>query len=148
MGEQDNITTGAREVADLLKEGKTEDVGSRLRDDFNNMSSEDFRQLIHQIDEMNASDRRANSSLPDIEFHETTMEGSKVIQSVEITTPGAIFGNLWRNSETVVDSKGGDGMVGHVTSLISGRNAMLADAADLSRAKSEAAAAPIEQRKN
>src|SRR5687767_2256238 len=98
--EVDNITQGAREVADLLKDGNTEEVGNRLRDDFQNMSTEDYRQLIHKIDDMNAQDRKTNSSLPDIEFHETSMEGTSAIHDVSITTPGKVFGNMWRNSET------------------------------------------------
>jgi hypothetical protein len=148
MGEQDNITQGAREVADLLKEGKTEDVASRLRDDFQNMSSEEFRQFIQKVDQFNAEDRAANQDLPDIEFTETEMVGTKAIQQVEITTPGKVFGNWWRNSETVIDTEGGDGMVGHATSLIHGRNAQLAEAmADNSTQPASNENKPIEQRR-
>ncbi len=147
MSEQDNIQQGAREVADLLKDGKTEEAGSRLLDDFKNMSTEDFRQFVKQVDEMNAGDRTTNKNLPDIEFKETSVAGTEAIQRVDITTPGKVFGNMWRNSETVVDGGHGGGMLAHTESLIQGRNAQLAQAMGMERTANEQVK-PVEQRRN
>jgi len=78
------------------------------------------------VDDFNAQDRQTNAKLPDIVLNESSMEGTKVIQSVDITTPGKVFGNMWRNSETIDLTRGGSGMVGHLDGLVSGRNAILA----------------------
>lgn len=144
MGEQDNIQKGAREVADLLKDGKTKEAGERLRDDFQHMGTQEFKDFLHAVKDMNAGDQKVNRKLPGIVFHETRMEGADAISEVAITTPGKIFGNLWRNSETVVKSEGGSGMLGNTTAKLHGRRAELEDALAADR---ERPSAPIEQRK-
>jgi len=148
MSEQENMEKGARQVADLLKEGKTEEAGERLRDDFKNMSSDDFKAFVKQVDKYNENDRATNSKLPDITFHQTSFEGTTVIQSVDITTPGKVFGNMWRNSETAVDGGLGSGSLAHVETLIQGRNAQLAEAQESIDRTASTRVKPIEQQKN
>ena len=148
MSEQENIQKGAREVADLLKDGKTAEAGDRLRDDFKNMSTDEFKAFVKQVDKYNEDDRATNSKLPDITFHETSLEGTTVIQSVDITTPGKVFGNMWRDSETVVDGGLGSGMLAHTETLIQGRNAQLAQAMESFDRTANERVKPIEQQKN
>jgi len=147
MGEQENMQKGAREVADLVKDGKTEEVGNRLRDDFQHMSTEEFRAFVKQVDQYNADDRATNKNLPDIVVNETKMEGTTAVQSIDITTPGKVFGNMWRNSTEVLDAGHGAGMLAHTESLIGGRNAQLEQAYQMAERSSNETAKPIEQRK-
>jgi len=147
MGEN-NIQKGAREVADLLKDGKTQEAGERLNDDFHKMPTDEFRKLVKQVDSYNADDRTTNKNLPDIEIRETSMENTTVVQSVDITTPGKVFGNMWRNSETVVDCRGGAGMIAHVDGLITGQRAELDRILNSMDRSSNEQAKPIEQRNN
>ena len=144
MSEQDNIQKGAREVADLLKQGKTEEVGNRLRDDFQHMSTQEFKDFMHALKDENKADQKIDKKLPGIELHETTLEGMSAISQVDITTPGKVFGNLWRNSETVVKTEGGGSMLGNATSKLHGRQAELEDAMNEGKDRPQA---PIEQRK-
>ena len=147
MGEKDNMQTGAREVADLIKEGKTEQAGDRLRDDFKNMSTDEFRAFVKQVDQYNADDRSVNKNLPDLVVNETEMAGTKAIQSLDITTPGKVFGNMWRNSTEILDAGHGAGMLSHTESLIQGRNAQLEQVYQSMDRTSNQQAKPIEQRK-
>jgi hypothetical protein len=148
MSEQENMQQGAREVADYLKEGKIEQAGERLRDDFQHMTTDEFRAFVKQVDQYNADDRATNKDLPDITFHETSLEGTQAIQKVDITTPGKVFGNMWRNSETVVDGGHGSGMLAHTETLIQGRNAQLAQVMEGFDRTANERVKPIEQRKN
>ncbi len=56
MGNENNINQGAREMADLLKDGKVEQFVGRIGADQEAMSREDFSTMIKKIKEDNVND--------------------------------------------------------------------------------------------
>ncbi len=94
-----DIPATARALANELKDGKP-DV---FKDSTNYVrcatDEREFLQIMRKAQEDNASDLKANSSLPGLEVY-TEIDGVKV----DVTTPGAITGNLWRNSQRVANS--------------------------------------------
>jgi hypothetical protein len=122
-----NLVQGATEMEDLLKQGKTKEFSDRLRSDYTSMSTDDFRQFMHNLNDLNKADRAANANLPGLELHETSVNGTEAIQRVELTTPGKVFGNYWRNSQAVIAGSLGSGMLSHTESIITGARAQLND---------------------
>lgn len=120
----DNFDEGAKQMADLLKEGKTEDFKSRLVDDFQHMSREDFNSFVNKIKDDNKNDLAANKDLPGLNVEQRNMEGVTATTEVDITTPGRVMGNWSRNSETVLKSDG-NGMLGVAEQALRGRQAEL-----------------------
>lgn len=121
----DNIKQGAEELAGLLKNKDVEGVANRLKEDFNHMSPAGFRDLVKQAHDINAADLKADKSLPELKFTELSMDNATVVNKVDITTPGKIFGNMWRNTENVIDS--GGGMLGHDVSTLASRSGQIND---------------------
>src|SRR5271170_1893132 len=115
----DNLEHGAREMADLLKEGKTEDFKKRLSDDAHDMSREDFNSFMGKLKSENQKDLAANKDLPGVEFEKHSLEGSEAVTKVDITTPGKIMGNWSRNNETVLKTDG-NGMLGVAEGIVGG----------------------------
>ncbi len=120
----DNLDQGAREMADLLKNGKTEDFKERLADDAKSMSREDFNSFMDKLKAENAKDLAANKDLPGLNVEKRQFDGIEAVTKVDITTPGAICGNWWRNSETVLSGHG-DGMLAVAEGAIKGRQGQL-----------------------
>ena len=140
----DNFDQGAREMADLLKENKTEDFKSRLNDDYKNMSREDFNSFVNKIKDDNAQDLAANKDLPGLKVEQREMDGVKSTTEVDVTTPGKIMGNWSRNSETVMKTDG-NGMLGITEGAIKGRQAELDQVMNYDANANKAK--PIEQQK-
>src|SRR5271170_1812508 len=99
----------AREIADLVKEGKYDEVGRVLGADFTKMKPDEFHALLQQAASDNFEDRvhDGNNSIgADLPFHPAYSSGLPRISivddsQVDITTPGKIFGDSWADKQTV-----------------------------------------------
>lgn len=122
MGEEmSNFDKGAREVADLVKEGDTDELTKRLQSDAAFMG-EDFQDFLEKVDQFNQQDQDAGETDADLVISTSEMEGTEVVQSVEVETPGRLWGT---NSEQVYDAEHGSGMIAHVGGLLKNRQAMM-----------------------
>jgi len=94
----------AREIADLVKNGQTDEVGRKLGEEFEkHMKAGDFQAFLKQVQAENAKDVAANKDLPVLKI----TSGDSGVE-VDISTPGKYMGNLWRDTTMVfADVKNG-----------------------------------------
>jgi hypothetical protein len=101
-----NEDAAARHAADLIKAGSATELGSTLAEDFFALGKDGtkFADFLKRVSADNAEDRKANDYLPGLDYSISFWGNTRV----NLTTPGEIFGNLWRNKEEVfADLKSG-----------------------------------------
>jgi hypothetical protein len=86
-----------RELANYIKNGQNHELAQALTQDFKDLKRSDFQALMSQIERTNSADLKVNAHIPAGEFRKNRSGNYEL----NITTPGQIFGNHWRD-ETIV----------------------------------------------
>jgi hypothetical protein len=90
----DLVEKYARDIADSVKNGEGGEVRRKLSEDFSELRSrKQFENLLTAIQQDNAKDRTVDKYLPGFELDTTPFRTIPFI-----TTPGKVFGNLWRDT--------------------------------------------------